>query len=83
MNLKIAGPKKTIDLEVSLDTTLDELKALVIEELQAKDVQVKIMFGGSILSENVKLTDKGIKDGDQLKVMFTKKPGVKNCSIKQ
>ena len=82
MNLKISAPKAPVEVSVALDTTVEELRLFLADEFKEQNVQIKMMFDGCILCGNEKLTDKGMKDGDLIKIMFVKRSGVRNCCLK-
>lgn len=65
--------KEKIPLDLELSSTVLEAKAQLAQKKDCEEAQIKLIYSGKVLQDSKSLQESGLKDGDQVIFMISKK----------
>lgn len=65
--------KEKIPLDLELSSTVLEAKTQLCEKKECEESQIKLIYSGKVLQDGKSLQESGLKDGDQVIFMISKK----------
>lgn len=68
------------EVKASLDTTVEELKALIASQLNVPGDEQRLIYAGQVLKDQRTLRDHGYKDGNVIHMVRSKKSTSRNAS---
>jgi uncharacterized ubiquitin-like protein YukD len=72
MKLKLTVGEQVIEMEVSEEATLEDLRSAVGDSKGIPITRIRLISKAKILTKNVKLKDLNIKEGDTIIVIIKK-----------